>query len=167
MRLSCAERASTAARRFRVRVVEDESLAEKLGVVVERGPVQKKMALLVDEDLRALRPLEHLVAEARLALPGEGVAETRAAAALHAHTKAAFADALLGHQRPDFLRGSLGYLNHCLQVRPEGGLHRVLSLRLPIPAPGSRVPAGIRPYALGCACSATAFTPFASSCFFL
>src|SRR6266850_886995 len=71
----------------------------------------------IDEDLRALRPLEHLVAEARLALPGEGVAETRAAAALHAHTKAAFADALLGHQRPDFLRGSLGYLNHCLQVR--------------------------------------------------
>src|SRR6266550_9334424 len=75
------------------------------------------MALLVDEDLRALRPLEYLVAEARLLFPRERVAETRAATALHAHTETALGDALLGHQRPDLLRGGFADLNHLHLVR--------------------------------------------------
>src|SRR5256885_1019882 len=115
--------------------MKDEALRQKRGVVVERGPVQEQQALLVYEDPGAIRPLEYLVAESRLAIPRERVAQARAAAALDAHTKTAIADALLGHQRPDLLRGGLGDFNHR--------------------------------YALGCACSATGFTPFASSCFFL
>ena len=70
-------------------------------------PVQEQQALLVDEDLAPSGPSNDLVAETRLPLPGEGVAQTRAAAALHADTQTAVADAFLGHQRPDLARRRL------------------------------------------------------------
>src|ERR1051326_3148007 len=79
-----SKRASTAARRLRVRVVEHEALGDQIRVVVEDGPVQIDQALLVDEDLRVLGPFEHFVAEARLLLPRKRVAQARAAAALDA-----------------------------------------------------------------------------------
>src|SRR5687768_11373134 len=97
-RLSCAERRAAAAGLLCVRVVEDETLGDERRVVVEHRPLEEQVALLVDEDLGAVGSLEHLVAKPRLALPGERVAETRAAAALHAHTQPSLADALLGHQ---------------------------------------------------------------------
>src|SRR5258705_9617443 len=106
-RLSCAEGTAATAGRLRVRVVEDEALRQKRGVVVERGPVQEQQALLVHEDPGAIRPLEYLVAESRLAIPRERIAQPRAAPTFYAHTKTAIADALLGHQRPDLLRGGL------------------------------------------------------------
>src|SRR5258705_12024286 len=106
-RLSCAEGTAATAGRLRVRVMEDEALRQKRGVVVERGPVQEQQALLVHEDPGAIRPLEYLVAKSRLAIPRKRVAQPRAAAAFDAHTKTAIADALLGHQRPDLLRGGL------------------------------------------------------------
>src|SRR5262245_11049242 len=97
-RLSCSEGAPTAARGLRVRVVEDESLADQVRVVVEHRAVQKQQALLVHEDLGALGALEHLVAEPGLLLPCERVAQPRTAAALDADAQAAIVDALLGHQ---------------------------------------------------------------------
>src|SRR5690349_11714744 len=63
---SSAERAAAAAGRLRVRVVEDETLADQTGVVVQHRAVQKEQALLVDEDLRPVGAFEHLVAEPRL-----------------------------------------------------------------------------------------------------
>src|SRR5262245_9422452 len=74
-RLSCAERASAAAGRLRVRVVEHEPLGQQSGVVVERRPVEKEQALAIDENPGAFRTLEHLVAGARLALPTERIAQ--------------------------------------------------------------------------------------------
>src|SRR5712691_8526808 len=109
---SGAKRAAAAAGRFRVRVVEDEPLADQARVVVEDGPVQVQQALLVDEDLRALWPFEDLVADAGLLLPGEGVAQARAAAPLDPDAQPALVDALLGHQLPDRARGRLAYLDH-------------------------------------------------------
>src|ERR1700730_4654502 len=109
---SGAKRAAAAAGRFRVRVVEDEPLADQARVVVEDGAVQVQQALLVDEDLRAVRPFEDLVAQAGLLLPGEGVAQTRAPAPLDPDAQPTLVDALLGHQLPDRVRGRLTNLDH-------------------------------------------------------
>src|SRR3954464_12122056 len=107
-----AEGAAAAARRLRVRVAEHKALRYQVRVVVEHRPVQEQQALLVDEDLGAVRPFEHFVAEPLLLLPRERIAQPRAAAALHADAQPALADALLGHQRPDLARGALADLNH-------------------------------------------------------
>jgi hypothetical protein len=87
--------------------MEDESLSQQRGVIVERGAVEKQQALLIDENLRALGPLEYLVAEPRLLVPRERIAETGAASTLDADTQTALADALLRHQRLDLLRCGL------------------------------------------------------------
>src|ERR1700730_8288588 len=50
-----SEGATASAGRFGVRVVEDEALADQVRVVVEHRTVQKNQALLVDENLRAIR----------------------------------------------------------------------------------------------------------------
>src|SRR5437763_16474742 len=107
-----AEGTAAAAGRLRVRVVEDETLRQERRVVVERRAVEEEQTLLIDEDLRAVGPFEDLVPEPRRGVPPECVAEAGAAAPLHADTKTALADALLGHQRPDLLRGGLAYLDH-------------------------------------------------------
>src|SRR5262245_52773202 len=108
------EGAAAAARRFRIRVVEHETAADETRVVVEHGPVQEQQALPVDENPGAVRPFEHRVAETRLPLPGEGITQTRAAAALHADTQTALVEALPGHQRPDLACGRLSDLDHAL-----------------------------------------------------
>src|SRR5262249_22929276 len=112
LKKSGSERAATAAGGLRVRVVEHESLADQIRVVVENRPVQIQQALLVDVNLRALRALEDFVAQPRLLVPGERVAQPGTAAALDAYAKSALVDALPGHQRPDLLRGHLGNLYH-------------------------------------------------------
>src|SRR5215831_675371 len=106
------ERAAATAGGLGVRVVEDESLADEIRVVVQHGTVQKQQAFPVDEDLRAFRPLEDLVAGPRCPLPRERVAQARAAAALHADAQSALVDALLGHQRANLARRRFGDLNH-------------------------------------------------------
>src|ERR1700704_2240446 len=110
--LSCAEGAAAAAGRLRVRVVENEALGQQRGVVIESRPLEEEQALLVDEDFRAVRSVEHLVAQTRLAFPRKGVAQARTAATLHAHTKTPIADALLGHQRSDLPRCPFANLDH-------------------------------------------------------
>ena len=60
---SCAERAAAAARLFRVRVVKDKTLREQRSVVVERRALQEEQALAVNEQFRAVRPFEYLVAQ--------------------------------------------------------------------------------------------------------
>src|SRR5262249_12397019 len=100
--------------RLRVRVVEHEALADEVRVVVENRPVQIKQALLVDEELRPGRALEHFISQPRLPLPRKRVAEARAAAALDANAQSALVDALLGHQRPNLLRGDVADLNHAV-----------------------------------------------------
>src|SRR5579862_5825449 len=107
-----SKRASTPARRLRVRVIEHEALADQVRVVVEHGAVQVEQALLVDENLRVLGSLEHFVAEARLLLPRERVAQARTAAALDADAHAPLVETLPGHQRTDLVRGDVGDLNH-------------------------------------------------------
>src|SRR5580765_4091909 len=102
--LLCPERTAAAAGRLRVRVVEDESFADEIRVVVEHGPVQEEQALLVHKELGAFGPLEYLVAGPRDFFPRERIAQARAAAALHADAQAALVDALLGHQRADLAR---------------------------------------------------------------
>src|SRR5262245_40524368 len=97
LKKSGSERAATAAGGLRVRVVEHEALADQVRVVVENRAVQVQQALLVDVDLRAFRPLEHFVAEARLLVPGERVAQPGTAAALDADAEPTLVDALLGH----------------------------------------------------------------------
>src|SRR2546427_9338395 len=89
---SGAERAPAAAGGLGVRIVEHEPLADQIRVVVEHCSVEKQQALAIDEDLRALRPFEHLVADTRLLLPREGVAQTRASAALHADAQTPLVD---------------------------------------------------------------------------
>src|SRR5262245_30928452 len=106
------ERAAAAAGGLGVRIVEDEPLADEIRVVVQHGAVQVQQALPVDEDLGAFRTLEDLVARSRDSLPGERVAQARAAATLHADAQSAVVDALLGHQRADFARRRFGDLNH-------------------------------------------------------
>src|SRR5262245_13656161 len=135
-----AKGTAAAARRLRVRVVEHEPLADQIRVVVEHGAVEIQQALPVHVDLRAVRPLEHFVAETRLLLPREGVAQPGAAAALDADAQSAFVDALLGHQRPDPARRNLADLNHGRNCCDS--------------------------YAVGCGCFSSAFTS-AALCFFL
>src|SRR5688500_19542992 len=84
---SCTKGTAAAAGLLRVGVVEDEALGQERRVVVERGAVEEQVALAVDEDLRALRPLEHFVAKTRFTLPAERVAQPRAATALHSHAQ--------------------------------------------------------------------------------
>src|SRR5687768_1614828 len=148
---------AAAAGLLRVRVVEDESLGDERRVVVENRAPEEQIALLVDEDPGALWPLEHLVAEAGLALPRERVAEARAAPALDAHTQPSLADALLGHQRFDLPGCGFGYLNH-VQF-PTSNCHIPIVLGV-----GSRE---LGAHAIGCAGSCAVDTPFDSSCFFL
>src|SRR5712672_1611695 len=109
-----SERATAPASSLRVRVVEDEPFAEQARVVLEDGPVQVQEALLVDEDLRAVRPLEHLVARPRLLFPREGVTQARAAAAFDPDAESALGDALLRHQRADFPPRVFTNLNHAV-----------------------------------------------------
>src|SRR5262245_58028305 len=70
------------ARAFRVRVVEEEAAAHQAGVVIERRTVDERVTLRIDEHLRALRPLEHVIAFARRRFPGEHVAEAGTPAGL-------------------------------------------------------------------------------------
>src|SRR5687768_3814272 len=136
---SCAEGAAAAAGLLRVRVVEDEALCEQRRVVVECRSLQKQIALAVDEQLRPVGHGEDFIAQAGLALPPERVAEPRAAAAFHTHTKTAFADALLGHQRLDLLCRGLADLNHVIlpgrlrRIRPTyvGAVPRYVG-RIPV-----------------------------------
>src|SRR5215467_9348877 len=114
------ERAAAAAGGLGVRVVEDESLADEIRVVVQHGTVQKQQAFPVDEDLRTFRTFEDFVAGSRCPLPRERVAQARAPAALHPDAQSALIDALLGHQRPDPASGSFGDLNHRFHGRPKG-----------------------------------------------
>src|SRR5215213_6366840 len=109
---SSSEGAATAAGRFGVRVVEHETLADEIRVVVEHRAVQKQKALLVDEKLRSLRPLEHFIAQTGLSLPGKRIAQPGTSAALDADAQSAVADALLGHQRANLARGNFADLNH-------------------------------------------------------
>src|SRR5213594_4689780 len=117
--LSRSEGASTAAGRFRVRIVEHEPFADHVRVVIEHGAVQKQKALLVDVNRRAFRPLEHFIAQARLLLPGKRIAQPRTPAALHADAQSALVEALPGHQRADLARRALADLDH---VMPSAGL---------------------------------------------
>src|SRR5262245_59091718 len=90
---SRAEGTAASTRLLRVRIVEHEAAGEKRRVVVERRGLQERVALPVDEDLRAV-PLENLVAEPGHTLPAECVAQAGTAATLDAHTKPSIADAL-------------------------------------------------------------------------
>src|SRR5262245_2274122 len=108
---SRAEGAAATAGLLRVRIVEHEPLRQKRGVVVECRAFQKQIALLVDEDLRAIA-FEDLVAGSGFLLPGERVAQPRAPAALDADTKTAIGDALPGHQRLDLLGSALTNFDH-------------------------------------------------------
>src|SRR6187549_892268 len=124
-RASGAEGAAAAAGCLRVGVVEHEAPCQQRRVVVERRALQEHVALPVDEDLGAMT-LEHFVAKPRHLLPAEHIAQSRAAAALHADTQTTIGNALLGHQRFDLLRRVAGYLNHDLLdvPGPKGpGLH--------------------------------------------
>src|SRR5262249_15425144 len=95
-------------------IVEHESLADHVRVVIEHGAVEEEQALLVDEDLRAFGPFEHFVTEPGLLLPRERVAQPRTPAALDADAQPALVDALLGHQRADLVRRRLADLNHAV-----------------------------------------------------
>src|SRR5438128_10901623 len=75
---SSPEGAAAAAGRLGVRIVEHEPFADHVRVVVEHRAVQVQETLLIDENLRALRPLEDCVAQPRLFLSRERVAQTRA-----------------------------------------------------------------------------------------
>src|SRR6188508_1573500 len=107
-----AERTAATAGRLRVRSVEAEAFAKQAGVVLEHRAVQVQETLLVDENFCAVGPLEDFVAEPRLSLPREGVAQARAAAAFHADPQTAVGDALLGHQRANLLRRGVRNLDH-------------------------------------------------------
>src|SRR5262245_22363617 len=111
-RASRAEGTTAAAGLLRVRVVEHEALREERGVVIEGRALQEEIALLIHENLGAVT-FEDFVAETGHLLPGKGVAQARAATALHTDTETAVADALLGHQRFDLVRRSVGDLDHC------------------------------------------------------
>src|SRR4029450_12190868 len=130
-----AKGAAAAARRLRVRVAEHETLADQIRVVVEHRAVEIQQALLVDVNLRAVRPFEYLVAETRLLLPRERVAQPRAAAALDADAQPALVDALLGHQRTDPARRNLGNLN---SHHPLAISHQPLAIFRPSAAAASR-----------------------------
>jgi hypothetical protein len=106
--------------------VEHEALGQKRGVVVERRALQKQITLFVDEDLRAI-PLEDLITGSGFFLPGERIAQSRAAAALDADTKTAVADALLDHQRLDLLRRAFGDLNHVVSSQLHTGPMRYVN----------------------------------------
>ena len=80
--------------------MEHEPLGQKRRVVIERGALEEQVALLVDEDLRAVA-FENLVSCSGFLLPGERVAQSRATAAFDADTKTTIGDALFGHQRLD------------------------------------------------------------------
>src|SRR5439155_22038322 len=149
---------------FRVRVVENESLAHEIGVVVENRTVQVQQALLVDKQLGPIRSLEHFVAETGLLLPGKGVAQARAPTAFDAYAQPTVVDALLGHQRPDPARRNLRDLDHFSYLR-WAHPHRLSRLT-------SRFAAVFAPtvwpllHAIGCVVSATVAAP-ASGLFFL
>jgi len=91
--------------------VKDEPFADQVRVVVENRSPQEQKALFIDEDLRAIGTLEHLVAEARFLVPRKRVAQTRAATGLDADTKTTLSEALTRHQRANPGRRGLRNLN--------------------------------------------------------
>src|SRR5689334_22759077 len=109
---SSAKRASAAAGRLGVRIVEHETFANEVRVVVEHRSVEIQKTLLVDKNLGAFRPFVDLVAETRFLLPREGVTQPRASAALDPDAQTAILNALLGHQAADLACGSFRNLNH-------------------------------------------------------
>src|SRR5687768_969892 len=107
-----AERGSASTRRLGIRVVEDEPLADQTRVVVERRAVDEAVTFRVDENLGAVRPFEHVIAGARRRLPGERVAQTRAAAGLDADAQTAIGEAVLRGHLLDELSCVLADLQH-------------------------------------------------------
>src|SRR5262249_13626003 len=88
----------TPARRFRIRVVEDEPAADEGGVVIERRSLNELIALRVDKHLRAFSALEDVIAVSRRGLPRERVAQTRAAARLDSDAQTTVGQAVFcGH----------------------------------------------------------------------
>src|SRR6266852_2266798 len=102
------ERTAAAATTRRIGILENETLAHQRIFVVERRAVQIKKTLGIDEDARAVF-LKNFVAVAGLRIEAHRIGQPGAAAALHAHAKAAL---LRGHtffleQRADFSCGAL------------------------------------------------------------
>src|SRR6187551_199493 len=90
------KRRPAATRTLGVRVVENEPFAHEARVVVERRPVDEPEALGIDEDPRAFRAFEHVVAVLRGRLPVEDVAQTRTPARLDADAEAALREPVTG-----------------------------------------------------------------------
>src|SRR5687768_6376356 len=102
-----------------MRIGKNEALAHQAGVVIEGRAVDEPEAFRVDEHLRAIGPVEYLVAVPRTGLPGEGVAQSRAAASLDSDAEPAVRKpVLLGHF-PDELPRVLCDLHHVREVASD------------------------------------------------
>src|SRR5882672_3930329 len=78
------KRQTAAAGAFRVGVVEEKAAAHQACVVVELGALEQRVAFRVDENPRAVRPVEHLVGRPGVLFPREYVLVAGAAARLDA-----------------------------------------------------------------------------------
>src|SRR4051794_4787980 len=110
------------ARRLRVRVIEDEAAADQRRVVVERGSLNELIALGIDKHLRAVGPLEHVIAFARCRFPGKGVAQTGAATGFDPDAKTAAWNAIPRGHLVDQRSGVIADLKHGV-VRPFSVAH--------------------------------------------
>lgn len=114
---SRGEGAAAATTARRLRILEDESLADESFLEVECRIREIEKALGVHEDARAVL-FDDFVAVARLCFEAHGVRKARTAAALHADTQSAGVrgDAFLGEQVADFLGRFFGDVDHKAQL---------------------------------------------------
>jgi hypothetical protein len=117
MQFSRGEGAAAAAGPRRLRVLENEALADQRLLEIEGGVREIEKTLRIDEDAGAIF-LDDFVAIAGLSFEAHGVGKTRAASALDADAESTGVrgDAFLGEQFADFLRRFFGYVNHLKAV---------------------------------------------------
>src|SRR5262245_45331841 len=113
---SDAERDAAAARALRVRVVENEPLAQETGVVVEDGAVDEGQALGINGNLRTVGALVDEVGVLAGDFPSEDVFEAGTAAGLDPYTKAGLPLSPLVNHSPDMGGRVGGDFNHYLRL---------------------------------------------------
>src|SRR5438094_4205488 len=111
MRLD-AQRNAAAAGAGRLRVVDDESLAQQARVVVEHDAIEQTKAPRIHYHPRASRSVEHRVVGPRCGFPSENVFESGTAAGSDADPKRVLAALALREHLVDVRRRAIGDPNH-------------------------------------------------------
>ena len=101
-----------------MRVLQGETRGQQVVLVkIQNRPVQQFEAARIDEHLRAVGALEHLIVVFRRRVPRKRIAEARTAAGLDGDAKTAAGLGLLGQLLVDHARCALSDFDHLFLTR--------------------------------------------------